>query len=77
MNRLPPTRFSPSIALMNVWHVSVCPGNGPTLSSLVGIVRLNGAPAVFVNVNVSWASSPVISEHGIPYAVPYFVDSGA
>lgn len=77
MSKLPPTRFSPSIELMNVWHVSVCPGNGPTFSSLLGIVRLNGSPAVFVNVSVSSESRSAISEHGIPYAVPYSVVSGA
>jgi hypothetical protein len=41
--------------------------NGPTLNSLLGMVRLNGVPLWDVNSNVISAGKEATSEQGMPY----------
>jgi hypothetical protein len=53
---------------MRVWHVDVSFAKGPTLSSLLGMVKLNGVPSVDVNVTSIVAGREEIFEHAIPYA---------
>lgn len=55
-----------SIALMSVWHTVGSLRNGPTLSSLLGIVRLNACPPVEPNSMSITAGSEASSEHGMP-----------
>ena len=52
---------------MSVWQSSGLPANGPTLSSLLGIVRLNGLPSCAVNSKEISAGREASSEHAMPY----------
>lgn len=56
-----------SRALISVWHVLGSSGNGPTFSSLVGIVRLKGTLSTEMNVISIVAVRDEIREHAIPY----------
>ena len=56
-----------SKALISVWHSSGSLLNGPTLSSLLGIVSSNALPSCDVNVKEISAGIESISEQGIPY----------
>ena len=64
-----------SAALINVWHSDGSLRNGPTLSSLLGIVSVNCEPDWEVKVNAICAGSEATSEHGIPY-VPASPEKG-
>jgi hypothetical protein len=66
--RLPPMIMKPSNALIRVWHVDISFAKGPTLSSLLGIVKLKGFPSVDMNAISIVAGKDDIFEHAIPYA---------
>ena len=63
---MPPT-ISNLSALINIWQVAESLGKGPTLSSLLGTVKLNGFPLTSVNAMSITAGSEEISLHGRPY----------
>ena len=67
MSTLPPTRSRPSSWLIIVWQNVGSASNGPTLNSLLGIVRLNGEPFVSVKVMSIFAGSVSILSHEMPY----------
>ena len=60
---------------MRVWHIDESLAKGPTLSSQLGIVNLNGFPSVDLKVISSVADSWGILEHAIPY-VPFSAVKG-
>ena len=53
--------------MINVWHKLVLLANGPTLSSELGIVRLNGVPLCETNAMSITAGSVGMRLHAIPY----------
>lgn len=53
-------------ALMSVWQRDGFDLNGPTLSSLLGIVRVKGVPCWDVNVMLISAGRELIRLHAIP-----------
>ena len=55
-----------SAALINVWHSDGSLRNGPTLSSLLGIVRLNCVPLCEVKANEMTAGREETCEQGMP-----------
>ena len=57
---------NPSIALMRVWQMVGSLLNGPTLNSVLGMVRLNVRPCCEVKAISITAGSEDISEHGMP-----------
>ena len=56
-----------SCALTSVWQSDGSLLNGPTLSSLLGIVSVNWPPTCAVKAKEISAGSPATSEHGMPY----------
>jgi len=60
--------FTPSNALMTIWHSDAFPAKGPTLSSEDGTVRLNPVFAVssVVNWKVISPCSDETAEQGMP-----------
>ena len=54
--------------MINVWHKERSELNGPTLSSLLGIVISKGFPSVDKIVKEITTGRDEIFEHGIPYA---------
>ena len=67
-SKLPPTSSKPSKALIRVWQVDGSFANGPTESSLLGMVKLNGSPFWEVNVMSITAGRDEILSQEIPYA---------
>ena len=55
-----------SKALISVWHSSGSLLNGPTLSSLLGIVSWNVLPDVDLNAKEISAGKELICEQAIP-----------
>ena len=52
---------------MSVWHNEEFDWKGPTLNSLLEIVRLNGSPCCDVKVKDISAGKPAKLLHAIPY----------